>query len=107
MPVEAQILEHVHDLLPVAVPDWQVHTDTLIAYPRLPGEPADNSWIPPDDLFARCIALLHQLPTEPFERMGVRSYSPARQRQWIAKRLDFVRPVLVEQARAGLLSPVR
>lgn len=37
--LEARILELVKTRLPVAVPDWKVHTDRLIAYPLLPGKP--------------------------------------------------------------------
>jgi macrolide phosphotransferase len=36
---EARILKFVAGRLPVQVPDWQIHTDRLIAYPLLPGEP--------------------------------------------------------------------
>jgi aminoglycoside phosphotransferase (APT) family kinase protein len=38
--VEARALALVAGKLPVAVPDWRVHTDEVIAYPRLPGRPA-------------------------------------------------------------------
>lgn len=38
--VEARALRLVAGRLPVAVPDWRVHTDAVIAYPRLPGVPA-------------------------------------------------------------------
>lgn len=37
---EATVLAIVHPRLPVAVPDWRVHTPELIAYPRLGGTPA-------------------------------------------------------------------
>jgi aminoglycoside phosphotransferase (APT) family kinase protein len=36
---EATVLAIVRSRLPVAVPDWRVHTDELIAYPRLGGTP--------------------------------------------------------------------
>jgi aminoglycoside phosphotransferase (APT) family kinase protein len=38
--VEARVLALVRRHLPVAVPDWRVHTDEVIAYPRLGGIPA-------------------------------------------------------------------
>ena len=31
LPAEGPLLDHVRPLLPVAVPDWQISTDTLIA----------------------------------------------------------------------------
>ena len=37
--IEGRFLRQVAPHLQVAVPDWQVHTDRLIAYPLLPGEP--------------------------------------------------------------------
>jgi aminoglycoside phosphotransferase (APT) family kinase protein len=36
---EAVVLRYVAKHLAVAVPDWRVHTDEVIAYPRLAGEP--------------------------------------------------------------------
>jgi macrolide phosphotransferase len=38
--LEALVLNFVRGKLPVVVPDWQVHTDKLIAYRVLPGIPA-------------------------------------------------------------------
>ena len=43
---EQAILTSVRPYLPVPVPDWQIHTDELIAYPLLPGQPAGT--IDPD-----------------------------------------------------------
>jgi len=37
---EARALALVRPHLPVAVPDWRIHTDEVIAYPRLGGDPA-------------------------------------------------------------------
>jgi aminoglycoside phosphotransferase (APT) family kinase protein len=37
---ETRTLELVGRRLPVAVPSWRVHTDTVIAYPRIEGTPA-------------------------------------------------------------------
>ena len=36
---EAKILDYFRSRLPVAVPDWKVFSDDLIAYPSLPGNP--------------------------------------------------------------------
>ncbi|MFI5620931.1 macrolide 2'-phosphotransferase [Streptomyces sp. NPDC051567] len=38
--VEGVVLAAVRDRVPVPVPDWRLHTPDLVAYPRLPGEPA-------------------------------------------------------------------
>jgi aminoglycoside phosphotransferase (APT) family kinase protein len=38
--IEARVLALVAPRLPVAVPDWRVHADDVIAYPRLSGVPA-------------------------------------------------------------------
>ncbi len=38
--LEANVLAFVRGKLPIVVPDWQVHTDKLIAYRVLPGVPA-------------------------------------------------------------------
>jgi macrolide phosphotransferase len=92
LPAEGRLLDHVRPLLPVAVPDWQISTDTLIAYPKLPGVQADGHWTPTDDLLGRTIAITHALPTEPVQALGVPVYTPDQQRQWIAG--------LVTQARA-------
>jgi macrolide phosphotransferase len=37
---EKRVLDHVRGKVPVVVPDWQVHSDKLIAYRVLPGVPA-------------------------------------------------------------------
>jgi macrolide phosphotransferase len=37
---EHNVLDHVRGNIPVVVPDWQVHSDKLIAYRVLPGIPA-------------------------------------------------------------------
>src|SRR5688500_17279488 len=38
--VEARVLRLIRSRLPVAVPDWRVHSRGVIAYPRLAGTPA-------------------------------------------------------------------
>ena len=91
LPAEGPLLDHVRPLLPVAVPDWRINTGTLIAYPRLPGEQAEGHWSPTDDLLGRTIAILHALPTEPVQALGVPTYDPAAQRKWIAGLIDQAR----------------
>jgi macrolide phosphotransferase len=91
LPAEGRLLDHVRPLLPVAVPDWRISTHTLIAYPRLPGVQADGHWSPTDDTLGRCIALLHSLPTDVPQALGVPVFEPDRQRQWIADRLAEAR----------------
>jgi macrolide phosphotransferase len=92
LPAEGRLLDHVRPLLPVAVPDWRITTDTLIAYPKLPGVQADGRWTPTDDLLGRTIAIMHALPTEPVRELGVPVFTPDDQRKLIAE--------LIEQARA-------
>jgi macrolide phosphotransferase len=87
LPAEGPLLDHVRPLLPVAVPDWRISTPTLIAYPRLPGVQADGHWVPSDDTFGRCLALLHSLPTDVPQTLGVPVFDPDQQRTWIADRL--------------------
>jgi macrolide phosphotransferase len=91
LPAEGPLLDHVRPLLPVAVPDWRISTPTLIAYPRLPGVQADERWTPTDDTLGRCIALLHSLPTDEPQALGVPVFDPDQQRKWIADRLSEVR----------------
>ncbi|MFD7032316.1 macrolide 2'-phosphotransferase [Streptomyces sp. NPDC059917] len=40
--VEGAVLAAVRDRVPVPVPDWRLHAPDLVAYPRLPGEPAGS-----------------------------------------------------------------
>ena len=88
---EGPLLDHVRPLLPVAVPDWRISTPTLIAYPRLPGAQADDHWVPADDMLGRCIAIMHALPTEPVQALGVPVFDPDDQRNWISDRLAEAR----------------
>ncbi|MFC0421353.1 macrolide 2'-phosphotransferase [Glutamicibacter ardleyensis] len=37
--IEGRLLRRLAPHLDVAIPDWKIHSDTLIAYPLLPGEP--------------------------------------------------------------------
>jgi macrolide phosphotransferase len=101
---EAAVLNFVRPRLGIAVPDWKVHTDKLIAYPYLPGLPAaevdplmgeliwrvpqDN---PPDvflDSLAATMAKLHGLDAKEALAAGVSSVSPYQSRARLKVRMD-------------------
>ena len=107
--VEARLLRLVRPRLPVAVPDWRVHSHDLIAYPRLAGTPAVTigqagpTWnvidpaAPPDrflDSFAGLVAALQAI--SPDEASGAGAPVDA---------MDDVRAALarsMEETRAAL-----
>lgn len=108
--VEARVLSLVRPRLPVAVPDWRVHTDRVIAYPRLDGVPAVTvdpaagvRWnrldpAAPSAAFiesvAEALAALQRVDAAEIERAGVpvKSIDDARQR--LAEAMDETRAVL-------------
>ncbi|UUN29691.1 macrolide 2'-phosphotransferase [Streptomyces sp. FIT100] len=77
---EGVVLAAVRDRIPVPVPDWRLHTPYLVAYPRLPGEPAGsedpdtleyNWWINPLtrpdhylEPLARTLVAVHSTPLD-------------------------------------------
>ncbi|MFV2118039.1 phosphotransferase, partial [Streptomyces sp. Act-28] len=79
------VLAAVRDRVPVPVPDWQLHTPDLVAYPRLPGEAAGSEdpatlvyrWSTdplarPDrylEPLARCLATVHSTPLDGGRRL--------------------------------------
>lgn len=92
--VEGRLLRFVAPQLDVAVPDWQIHTPELIAYPLLPGTPglelssqgepvwhADVS----SNAFARTLgdllAQLHTTDAQQARATGIDVRSPAEVRQ--------------------------
>jgi macrolide phosphotransferase len=101
---EENVLKFVRLRLSIAVPDWKIHTDKLIAYPVLPGLPAaevdplngDMIWRvpedkPPDaflDSLASTMARLHSIGAEDASAAGIRAYSAAEARQLIKTRMD-------------------
>ncbi|MFP8962159.1 macrolide 2'-phosphotransferase [Streptomyces nanhaiensis] len=97
MAAERRILDLVAPVLAedgVAVPDWQVRSPELIAYPALPGAPGltltdagEPDWHmdPADPDYAerlgRLLARLHSIAPERAEAAGVEVRAPARVRQ--------------------------
>lgn len=124
MAAETRVLDLVAPVLAedgVAVPDWQVRSPELIAYPALPGAPGltlsgagEPEWhmdpASPDyaERLGRLLARLHSITPEQAEAAGVEVRTPARVRQ--AWRDDVARvseaftvsPVLAEAWRAWL-----
>lgn len=101
---EAAVLKFVRSRLPVAVPDWKVHTDKLIAYRMLPGLPAaevdplmgDLVWrVPKDnpppaflDDLAEMMAKLHSVGPEEASAAGIRALSAEEARRQMKQRMD-------------------
>ncbi|WP_410534711.1 macrolide 2'-phosphotransferase [Streptomyces sp. KL2] len=97
MAAETHVLDLVAPVLAedgVAVPDWQVRSPELIAYPALPGAPGltltdagEPDWHmdPADPDYAerlgRLLARLHSITPEQAETAGVEVRTPARVRQ--------------------------
>ncbi|WP_026821121.1 macrolide 2'-phosphotransferase [Arthrobacter castelli] len=102
---EARILDFVKHELSVAVPDWRIRSDELIAYPLLPGDPGltlDAGTGEPvwhfdreSPVYARSlgrlIAELHQIDTRAAETSGTPVQSPAEVREEWSTNLDHVR----------------
>lgn len=101
---EAAVLDYVRGKLPVVVPDWQVHTDKLIAYRVLPGIPAaeidplmgELIWRLPQsetpaafaDSVAGMLAKLHALDAAEAEKVGVGSTRPTDLRERMKLRME-------------------
>ena len=105
---EAAVLAVVRARLPVAVPEWRIHADDLIAYPRLPGTPAVTqpggapTWngldpAAPTDAFldgmaALLVALAAATPWA--QAAGVRVQTTAEDHRELARALDLAADVL-------------
>ena len=102
---EARMLELVRSRLPLSVPDWQIFSDALIAYPMLPGNPGltfdpatyEVTWYfdQASQLFPRtlgaAIAALHAIEADLLQEAGLPVFTPDQVRQkWLAD-LDQVR----------------
>lgn len=101
---EAAVLDYVRGKLPVVVPDWQVHTDKLIAYRVLPGIPAaeidplmgELIWRLPQsetpaafaDSVAGMLAKLHALHATEAEKVGVAATRPNDLRERMKLRME-------------------
>jgi aminoglycoside phosphotransferase (APT) family kinase protein len=101
--VEARVLRRVAPHLPVAVPDWRLHSEHVIAYPRLPGTPAVSilpagpRWNidpadPPAsflDSFAAVVAALQRVPGD-----DLRHRTIAAEREQLARTMHAARDAL-------------
>jgi macrolide phosphotransferase len=101
---EKRILDHVRGKVPVVVPDWQVHTDKLIAYRVLPGVPAaevdplmgELIWrlpqasLPPSfgDSLAEAMAKLHLLDIGAAAAAGIPVLTADQVRGRVKQRMD-------------------
>lgn len=110
---ERRVLRLLRERLAVAVPDWRLFAPDVIAYPRVPGEPAavidpdlgDWRWrfdpgAPPQaflDSLARFLAQLHGIDVDEARAAGVRVLDPRSLRAATAE--------CIERARNGLDVP--
>ncbi|MTI95496.1 MAG: hypothetical protein FH749_08395 [Firmicutes bacterium] len=110
MDYERDVLELVKDQLQVEVPDWQVVTDEMVAYPLLSGIPAgtinpelgDYEWYidsksPPEAYVksvAATLAELHGVRFETGEHTAIRVEGPEQVRQAMARNMDAIRELL-------------
>ncbi|UQA61645.1 macrolide 2'-phosphotransferase [Polyangium aurulentum] len=108
--VEARVLALVRPHLPVAVPHWRVHTDQVIAYPRLGDIPAISVdpavgvvWnrIDPKapspvflDSYASALAALQRIDRRAVEEAGVPIKTIDELRQLQARAMDETRALL-------------
>lgn len=92
--VEGRFLRCIAPRLEVAVPDWRIHTDQLIAYPLLPGEPGltvdpqgqptwhfDTSSLRYARSLGEVLAELHRINPEEVRSTGIEILSAAEVRQ--------------------------
>ncbi|WP_159882739.1 macrolide 2'-phosphotransferase [Paenibacillus puerhi] len=104
---EKKVLDLIAGKLPVAVPNWQVHTPELIAYRRLEGSPvatinAEKSnydwYIDPKALperffqtLAEAMAALHAVDHKEASRAGVRVKQPDQVRRSLSDRMNEIK----------------
>lgn len=101
---EQKILALASGHLTVSVPDWQIASPTLIAYPLLESKPAltfdaetyevtwnidqnDSAYIP---TLAKVLVELHQIPAQEAEQAGLTIHTASSARQEVADRLERV-----------------
>ncbi|MGV0836628.1 macrolide 2'-phosphotransferase [Mycolicibacterium thermoresistibile] len=111
---EAAVLRFLAPRLSVPIPDWQIHTPELIAYPALPGVPGltfdEATGQPiwridpgsPDyaDALGRLIAELHAIPVDEATRTGLPVCGPDEVRERWRRDLDTVAAQFVVPAPA-------
>jgi len=106
---EKRVLDLLHNSLPVAVPDWQIYTPELIAYPKLQGVPAATTnpemknydWylnpqsLPPAfvESLAQALAALHGVDHDADAHAGLRVKQPAEVRASLAEKMNEVKRV--------------
>ncbi|WFP15742.1 macrolide 2'-phosphotransferase [Citricoccus muralis] len=101
--VEGRVLQRIAPRLSVDVPDWRIHTETLIAYPLLPGEPGLT--LEPDgtpvwhfdehspvfsDSLGTMLAQLHSLDPETVDDTGITALTPGEHRESIRENIARV-----------------
>lgn len=102
--LEKRVLDFVRGKVPVVIPDWQVHTDKLIAYRVLPGIPAaevdplmgELIWrlpqasVPPAfaDSLATAMAKLHALDVGSAAAADIPVQTPEQVRARVRQRMD-------------------
>lgn len=108
--LEGRLLDLLRPRLPVAIPHWRIRTPHLVAYPRLPGEPAATEdpdtlvfhWrsgppppTPPHlEQLARTLVALHATPLPQVTAVGLPHTGPEQARERIAALLDAGRSEL-------------
>jgi macrolide phosphotransferase len=102
---ESKILTLVKAYLSVAVPDWKIANEELIAYPMIPEKPAltydsqtwEVTWYMGQQSpayvssLAKVLVELHQVPVEEVATQGLRVLTAADLKKETADRLDWVR----------------
>ncbi|UVI29234.1 macrolide 2'-phosphotransferase [Paenibacillus spongiae] len=104
---ERRVLSLVKPRLPVAVPDWKIHTAELIAYPRLKGIPAatidpearqyvweiDEKNLPEAfvDTMATTLAALHTVGTDEATSEGIRILTSTEARTDFREKMEWVK----------------
>ncbi|WP_158542454.1 GTPase HflX [Lujinxingia litoralis] len=107
---EARALRALRGELPVATPEWALHSARAIAYPRLPGRPAweitdqgELRWpvlnpaAPTEAFLSSVVGLLsalHHLEPGPLMRAGLRRQGPEQERKHLHSQLLRVLPML-------------
>lgn len=107
---ESRLLALLTGRLPVAIPDWRLTGPELIAYPRLPGEPAATEdtvtyalhWRidradPPRryvETLGRCMAAIHATPVAEAAATGIPVREPKAVRVLFGERLEIGRTEL-------------
>jgi macrolide phosphotransferase len=103
--LESRILQLVAQKLTVSVPEWQIETDRLIAYPLLDAMPAltydattyEVHWNMDKEsrlytpALANVLTELHSISEQEAKEVGVKILSPEAMRQEVKDRIDLVK----------------